>query len=878
MSTPGSKRNAERLRVLPAGILDAMREPAAVLDTSLRILNAGPAFCRFWGRSPDQTEGRRLDELTEQLSAPTLNEIFAPLLGSSAGPDHETPEVAFDLSGSLPMRMSARRIDAEGNAPGFILLTLADPADGGRTATVPGNEDERRFRILADAAFEGIAFTRKGTFVDLNDRLARMLGYRRDELIGSPVADCVALEDRSRVTAFMAEGRLEPYEHLALRKDGTTFPVQIRVRASIIDGRETRITAIRDITERKKAEEALALTQFTIDRASLGCSWIRRDGRFFYVNDHICRSLGYSRQELLQMSVMDIDPGFDMQIWDDYWTLLLRDNVRTFETNHQRKDGTIFPVEITANYVAFGGMDYSCAFSTDISERKRVQETLLRSQFSIDRASEAIFWMGREGDFLYVNDQACRSLGYTREELMGLHLWDIDPHFPKERWQIQWQEMMVAGNRIFETIHRRKDGTDFPVEISSNHIMYNQTEHHHVAFVRDISYRKRAEAEQSKLEAQLHQAQKMESIGRLAGGVAHDFNNMLGVILGYADLIKADLATDPPLLKKVLEIEKAAKHSRDITTQLLAFSRKQVVSPQVLNLNARIRDLQKTLARLIGEDIDLQVFAGDGLWTVRFDPIQIEQILINLAVNARDAMPGGGKLTIETVNNRIDEAYCQEHAGFIPGDFVRLSMSDNGSGMEPETLAHVFEPFFTTKEVGKGTGLGLATVYGIVKQGGGFINAYSEPGQGTTFTIYLPREDEDGTLVAPSDEVSMAAGKETVLLVEDDEMVRVMTRTMLERIGYTVLAVSTPEAALAFFEGDGPTADLLMTDVVMPVMNGKELHDRIAAIRPDIKTLFMSGYTANVIVQHGVLDEGVNFIQKPFSMDHLARMVRKALT
>ena len=877
MSIQGSKRNAERLRMLPVGILDAMREPVAVLDTSLRILNAGSAFCRFWGRSPNEIEGRMLDELTGQSSSPPLKEILAPLLESSAGPDHEIPEVQYDFSSPMPIRMSARRIQTGDNASHIILLTFADSAGSARTATVR-DDDQKRFRILADAAFEGIAFIRGGVFVDLNDRLARMLGYCREELIGLPVAGFVALEDRSRVTAFMAEGRLEPYEHMALRKDGTTLPVEVRVRRSLIHDHETRIAAIRDITERKQAEDALRLTQITIDRASFGCSWIRRDGRFFYVNDHICRSLGYSRQELLQMSVVDIDPGFDKQVWDDYWTLLLRDNVRTFETNHQRKDGTIFPVEITANYVAFGGQEYSCAFSTDISERKRAQETLLRSQFSIDRASDAIFWMGSQGDFLYVNDQACRSLGYTREELMELRLWDIDPHFPKERWQIQWQEMMVAGNRIFETTHRRKDGTDFPVEVSSNHIMYNKTEHHHVAFVRDISYRKQAEAERSKLEVQLYQAQKMESIGRLAGGVAHDFNNMLGVILGYADLMKADLATDHPLLRKVLEIEKAAKHSRDITTQLLAFSRKQVVSPQVLNLNARIRDLQKTLARLIGEDIDLQVFTGDGLWKVKFDPIQIEQILINLAVNARDAMPDGGKLTIETVNTRIGEAYCREHAGFIPGDFVRLSISDNGSGMEPETLAHVFEPFFTTKEVGKGTGLGLATVYGIVKQSGGFINAYSEPGQGTTFTIYLPREDGGGAIVAQSDEVPLVAGTETVLLVEDDEMVRVMTRAMLERIGYTVQAVSTPEAALAFFEGDGQPVDLLMTDVVMPVMNGKQLRDRIAAIRPDIRTLFMSGYTANVIVQHGVLDEGVHFIQKPFSMNHLARMVRKALT
>ncbi len=857
--------------------------------------------------------------------------------------------------------------------------------------------DHNRFRLLADAAFEGIAFTRNGIFVDLNDQLARMLGYRREELIGSPVVNCVAAEDRERVAAIIAQGRLEPYEHLALHKDGTTIPVEIQVRHSVIDGLETRIAAIRDIsereraagklrasekklrqmldhagtilwtvdtdlrftstqgrdlarlnltrnqvvgstlfeffgtddpdfiaisahrqalhgnsvtyeqvwsdtifhtrleplydarktivgvsgvaidiTDRKRAEEALRLTQFTVDRTALGCFWIKRDGRFFYVNDHMCRSLGYTHQELLQMSVMDIDPGFDPSIWSEYWTVLLNEKVRRFETVHLRKDGTTFPVEITANFVEFGGEEYSCAFSADISDRKRIEENLRRFQFSIDRAWEAIFWIGQDGRFQYANDQACQRLGYTREELLTLRLWDIDLEFPEERWQDQWRDMREARHRIFETTHQHKDGSRFPVEVSANHMQLGDIEHH-VAFVRDISYRKKAEAEQFKLEAQLYQAQKMESIGRLAGGVAHDFNNMLGVILGYAELMKADLAQADPLRQQVLEIEKAANHSKGITTQLLAFSRKQVVSPKVLDLNTHVRAVQQTLARLIGEDIELRFIEGSGLWITRFDPTQIEQILINLAINSRDAMPDGGKLTIETANRQLDESYCLEHMGFVPGEFVQLSISDNGSGMTPETLAHIFEPFFTTKEVGKGTGLGLATVYGIVKQAGGFINAYSEPGQGTTFTIYLPRAEAEIDRPGTAEAEPVVTGTETILLVEDDDMVRMMTRMMLERIGYTVRAVASPEDALTIVRNDGQAVDLLMTDVVMPRMNGKQLYDRIAAMHPGIKTLFMSGYTANVIVHHGVLDEGVHFIHKPFSLNHLAQKVREAL-
>ena len=1117
MSPPGKKETPERPQKLPAGILDAMRDPAAVLDANFHILKAARAFCRIWGRTPEETEGRLLSELgLGRTTAATVEAVLAPLFDPSAGSDHQAAGVAVALPDHSKMELTARRIERPADEPFLILLTLTAQADYGPAEPAPGDGGQR-FRLLADAAFDGIALTQAGVFIDLSDQLARMLGYSRSELLGTPVVNCVAPEHRGRVAEFMANGRQEPYEHLALRKDGSVFPVEIRVRTARIGGRDTRITSIRDIsdrkqaektlrmfqftienaadavfwmnreagfsyvneqacrslgysreelrnlhlwdidpifprerwdaewgkyrkdhigtqhhetrhrrkdgsvfpveisarhiwvddvelhvafardvTERKRYEEALELTQFTIDRASIGCFWIRKDGRFFYVNDQACRSLGYEREALLQMSVVDIDPYFDAGIWTEYWERLLQEKVLTFETTHrrrdgstfpveitanhvvfgakeyscaftldlsgrkkmeqlleltqfaidhaslacywldpegrvfyvneqacrslgysreellqkfgydidpgftkelcrecwqrivfervvtfetthQRRDGSVFPVEITANYVKFAGKEYSCLFARDITESKRAEEVLQRFRFTIERASEAVFWLNREGGFPYVNEQACRSLGYSREELMGLHLWDVDPDFSEARWVRRWDVMRKAGKRTFEATHRRKDGTVFPVEILSNHILFGDQEHH-VAFVRDISERKAAEAEKAKLESQLFQAQKMESIGRLAGGVAHDFNKMLGVILGYADLMKSSIPEKDPLLKDLGEIEKAAQHSRDITTQLLAFSRKQVIAPQLLDLNDRIRRVQKTLGRLIGEDVDLQFFPGDPLWRVKFDPAQIEQILINLAVNARDAMPAGGKLTIETVNAHLSKAYCREHVGFAPGDFVQLSVSDNGCGMAPETLSHIFEPFFTTKAVGKGTGLGLATVYGIVKQGGGFINAYSEPGQGTTFKIYLPRMTAEGDVPAETEEAPAAAGTETVLVVEDDELVRGMTRAMLEQMGYTVRVAETPAHALALMEEDDSVVDLLMTDVVMPGMNGKELRDRIAAIRPGIKALFMSGYTANVIVQHGVLDEGVHFIQKPFSMNELAQKIRKALT
>ncbi len=398
-----------------------------------------------------------------------------------------------------------------------------------------------------------------------------------------------------------------------------------------------------------------------------------------------------------------------------------------------------------------------------------------------------------------------------------------------------------------------------------------------LAVLRDITDRKHAEEEKQKLQSQLLQSQKMESIGRLAGGVAHDFNNMLCVILGYTELITARLPVDDPLLRDLRAIEKAACHSRDVTAQLLAFSRKQLIAPRPVNLNDIISGAKETLAPLIGEDIELQFYPGPGLWNIIFDPAQIEQILMNLAVNARDALPSGGKLIIKTANISLDEASCREQSGFMPGDYVLLEVSDNGLGMDTETLTHIFEPFFTTKGVGEGTGLGLATVYGIIEQNGGSIRVSSEPGRGTTFKVYIPKGLEQERAPAKTDRTPVASGTGTVLLVEDDIMVSRMTAEMLKSIGYTVLIANNPVDALSLCEKNHSPIDLLITDVVMPNMNGKELRDRIKILRPGIKVLFMSGYTSNVIVHHGILEESVHFIQKPFSMNDFARKIQGIL-
>jgi len=380
------------------------------------------------------------------------------------------------------------------------------------------------------------------------------------------------------------------------------------------------------------------------------------------------------------------------------------------------------------------------------------------------------------------------------------------------------------------------------------------------------------------LEDQLLQAQKMESVGRLAGGVAHDFNNLLCVILGNVDLAMARVDGTQPLHKNLADIRSAAERSADLTRQLLTFARQQAVAPKVLDLNGKIEETLTLLRRLIGEDIDLAWLPGKGLWPIRLDPSQLDQLLTNLCVNARDAVPDVGKITIETKNSVFDEAYCTAHAGFVPGEFVLLAISDNGCGMDKNTMDRIFEPFFTTKELGKGTGLGLATVYGIVKQNNGFINVYSEPGNGTTFKIYLPRFESQHTIVDTAMAVAPPRGRgEAVLLVEDEPTLLESTGKMLEMQGYHVLSANTPEEAIRLAEEYTGMISLLMTDVVLPGMNGRKLSDKILLIRPTVKTLFMSGYTANVIAHHGVLDEGVHFLQKPFSLIDLAAKVGSVL-
>jgi PAS domain S-box-containing protein len=507
--------------------------------------------------------------------------------------------------------------------------------------------------------------------------------------------------------------------------------------------------------------------------------------------------------------------------------------------------------------------------------QEALRESEARYRALVEQASDGVVITGADGCYLSANPSFLQMVGYSSEELSKLRVHDVVEQ-GRLAYLAEHLANVSAGTALplMEWQLLRKDRTTCPVEVSAKMLL----DGHILAMVRDISVRKQADEEKANLEVQLQQAQKMESVGRLAGGVAHDFNNMLSVIQGYAELALETADPNQSIHGDLVEILQAARRSADLTRQLLAFARQQAIAPKVLDLNDTVTGMLKLLRRLIGENVALAWVPNMDLWTVKMDPSQIDQILANLCVNARDAIDNVGQITITAQNCALDMAYCADHAGVAPGQYVRLTVSDNGSGMEQDTLTHIYEPFFTTKSVGQGTGLGLATVYGIVKQNNGFIDVDSKPGQGTTFTLYLPRyegKDHQSKKEAPSQ--PPMGGHETILLVEDEPTVLKLTTTILEKHGYTVLTASTPGNALRLAGAYAGEIHLLMTDVVMPQMNGPDLAAILISLYPRLKRLFMSGCTANVVAHHGVLQEDVAFIQKPFSIPDLAAKVREAL-
>jgi two-component system, cell cycle sensor histidine kinase and response regulator CckA len=750
-------------------------------------------------------------------------------------------------------------------------------------------QDEKKFKALLESPPDVmIILNRTGHIVFVNSATERMFGYRLEELLGKPFQmlvpqrfEVATVEYYERFfTSPELQEQMQRREAICRRNDGSEFPAEINsTPIETLQGAVVGV-AVRDISQRKQAEEALRQSEeryrTLFENAPVGIYRTTPDGRILAANPALVRILGYASFEDLAKPNLNTS-FFAPEYPRSHFISLMEEKgtVAGLECVWHKKDGEALLIRENARAIrdASGKILYYEGTAEDITEHKRAEEENTRLVTAIEQSAEGVVVTNTRGEIEYVNPAFTRMTGYSREEALGqnprvLKSGKHDPEFYRQLWAMILDGQSWHG----ELVNRRKDGTFYTEQMSIAPVRGSQGEvTHFIATKQDVTERK-------VMEAQLQQAAKIEAVGRLAGGVAHDFNNLLTIINGYSELLLDELGSDETLSGYLKEIHNAGDHAAALTSQLLAFSRRQVLAPHVLDLNSVVSTLESMLRRLIGEDIELLTNLSPTLGLIKADPGQIDQVIMNLAVNARDAMPFGGKLTIETSNVEIDESYAHKHPTVKPFPHVMLAVTDTGAGMTPEIQEHIFEPFFTTKEKGKGTGLGLATVYGIVKQSGGSIWVYSELGKGTVFKVYFPLVSETTeTGDKPASDLDPSLGTETILLVEDEEGVRSLVRLALSAVGYHVLETTDPESALATCAShDGPI-HLLLTDVVMPQMSGPIVATKVTALRPGIRVLYMSGYTDDAVVHHGVLSQEMPFIQKPFSPLALRKKIREVL-
>ncbi len=794
---------------------------------------------------------------------------------------------------------------------------------------------DRVYRILMDSMNEGaLALSQEGTVLYGNLCVERMLCAVPTKLVGTSIAGFIPLEERKAFESLIDRAGKEGSARGEIRlldPNGAAFTASASINAVDFDGKQGYCVIVSDLTERKAVEE-----QLRRNHEELEARVRERTAELYEANQKLQAEIleRKATEEELRKSRHDLNRAqavarigswrLDMRrnelLWSDetyrifgihkgtpltydsflaavhpedreyvdrQWTNALRG--LPYDIEHRILAGVSVKWVRERAELEFdedGSLTGGFGTVQDITELKIAGEVLRENEARlrqiIDLVPHMIFVKDRDGRYLLVNRAVAEGYNTSVGDLTGRLHGEFHPDEEELRRMLRDdREVMEKGETRFIEEEAYTDASGRVRLLQTTKVPFFSSGNKARAVLGvavDITEQRRAEAEREKLRAQFNQAQKMESVGRLAGGVAHDFNNMLSVILGHTELAGEQMGPDHPLLAHLVEIDRAARRSADLTRQLLAFARRQTIAPRVLDLNETVEGMLKMLRRLIGENIDLAWIPGENLWPVKVDSSQVDHILANLCVNARDAIEGVGRITIETGTTTFDEAYCAAHAGFTPGEFVLLAVSDDGCGMDRETLAKVFEPFFTTKEVGKGTGLGLATVYGIVKQNNGFINVYSEPGKGTTFKVYFPRREAvAGQIQQAGPEPPAKRGSETILLVEDEPTILHLTRKMLEGLGYAALTAGTPGEAMRIAEEHAGEIHLLITDVVMPGMNGRDLARHLSARYPNLGHLFMSGYTANVIAHNGVLDEDVNFIQKPFSKQDLAAKVREAL-
>ena len=889
------KRAEEEYRA----ILHATIDGFWIADMSGRFLEVNDSYCWMTGYCRDELLTMRIQDV-EAVERPEETARRIQKIMEVGGDRFETRHRCKD-GRIIDIEISVNYMEVGG---GRMFVFLRDITEHKQAEEALHRTEENFHRSLDDSPLGVRIVTTEGETLYANWAMLNIYGYDSiEELRTTPVKERYTPESYAEFQIRMEKrrrGEYNPpeYEVSIVRKDGKVRHLQVFRKEILWNGERQFQTLYQDITEHKQAEKALGESEwryralFESINDAMFVHYVDEEGSprgFIQVNDVACQRLGYTREELLGLTPRDITTP------EEYKRLLAkREKLMSkgdiiVETIHVTRDGRQIPVESNVRIFNLFKKLAAISISRDITERKRAEEELRESEEKyrsvVQAASDAIISTDINGEIVFWNDAAERTFGYSAEEAIGNHFTIIMPEGMRDSIKNMFHQVASTGQltvpagMVIEGEGMRRDGSEFPAEISVSSWKTKEGTYF-TAIMRDMSERKRVEEDQEKLRTQLVQAQKMEVIGHLAGGIAHDFNNVLAAIVGYASLMRMKMKNDDPLRSNVEQILSATERATALVRGLLAFSRKQTMDTKPIRMNEGVFNVLKLLVRLLGEDITIETIYTARDPVVMADAGQIDQVLINLATNARDAMPQGGHLIITTDVTAIDDTYVKERGYGNPGDYALITVSDTGAGMDRATQERIFEPFFTTKEVGKGTGLGLSTAYGILKQHGGFINCYSEPGKGTTFKIYLPLlqsgEKAEIEQVRKGAELT-PRGSETILVAEDDETVRKLIVYILEQSGYTVYEAADGEEAIKVFMEHSESIDLLLLDVIMPKKNGRQAYSEIKKIMSGIKVLFLSGYTADIIEKRGLLQKDFLVMLKPVSMTTLLQKVRKAL-
>jgi two-component system cell cycle sensor histidine kinase/response regulator CckA len=883
------RKRAEKSLKLFRALIERSNDAIEVVDPKTgHFLDVNEKGCANLGYSREELLSLKVTDIDPNMDLSSFTEVLMKELRKTGSLNQERYHLRKDGT-TFPVEINLSYVQLDRD---YIVNVARDITERKR-AEETMRESEKRYRELFENSTDFVyTMDLKGHFTDVNKAAEDLTGYTKNELIGMSYKEYTPEDTHERI--FKAFNRI--FNEGKPLKD---FPIEVITKDGTIRYFETCISPLRkgeeiigfqgssrDITARKRAEEAIQESEqkYRTILESIEEGYYETDikGNFTFFNDSLCKILGYTGDELMGMNDRDFLPPE-----------MVKNVYKTFNKIYQtgkperimghdliRKDGSKINVEASASLIR-NPKDQPVGFRgiiRDITEAKRIEAELIQTkdflQNIFNSSAEGITTTDLYGNIIYMSPRVKDILGYDQKELIGKKAYSLYSNGKEEAKAVMKVLTEEGELRNHEMKLVRKDGRLVDINLSASFLKDEKggtigT----LGIYSDIT-------EEKKLDAQLQQAQKMEAIGTLAGGIAHDFNNILTSIIGNAELILMTYGKDGYLREGIEEIKMAGERAASLTRQLLAFSRKQIIQPKILDLNTLLSGIKNMLVRLIGENIEILMVVEPALWQVEIDPNQMEQVILNLAVNARDAMPNGGKLTIQTANTYLDENYFSEQNIFEsqPGSYVMVAVSDNGIGMDKETKEHIFEPFYSTKEKSKGTGLGLSTVYGIVKQNNGFIWVYSEPGHGSTFKIYLPRTKEgiktEEKAQTPEKDLG---GTETVLVVEDNVSILNFAQKVLRQYGYRVLTAKNGEDALRIGkEHEGPI-DLLLTDVVMTTMNGKETAERLQLFYPQMKVIYMSGYTDDAIVHLGVLEPGLNFLQKPFSPEILVCKVREVL-